>query len=97
MLLGFFQPGIVFFGEEVKLNFVRYRPEFDNCDLLIVAGTSLSVQPFASLIDRVPKTTPRPLINRDEVGVKVCAFVRHSSFLVSMRVLTNDFLGGFFF
>ncbi len=38
------------------------------CDLLIVMGTSLKVYPFASLVNDVPATTPRLLINRDEVG-----------------------------
>jgi NAD+-dependent protein deacetylase sirtuin 2 len=35
---------------------------------LIVMGTSLQVQPFASLIHKVPATCPRLLINREEVG-----------------------------
>ena len=38
--------------------------DFDKCDLLIVMGTSLVVQPFASLIDKVPAVCPRLLINR---------------------------------
>jgi len=32
-------------------------------------GTSLSVNPFASLIDRVANHVPRLLINREKVGV----------------------------
>ncbi len=40
------------------------------CDLLVVMGTSLVVQPFASLVDRVPPDCPRLLINREKV---VCA------------------------
>ena len=31
-------------------------------------GTSLRVQPFASLVGRVPPNCPRLLINREEVG-----------------------------
>lgn len=42
--------------------------DFHICDLLIVLGTSLSVQPFASLIHRVPTTCPRVLINLEPVG-----------------------------
>lgn len=38
------------------------------CDLLIVLGTSLSVQPFASLIHRVPLSCPRLLLNLEAVG-----------------------------
>lgn len=37
-------------------------------DLLIVIGTSLTVHPFASLVDLVPDDCPRVLINLDEVG-----------------------------
>lgn len=39
-----------------------------NADLLIVMGTSLTVHPFASLVDLVPDDCPRVLINLDEVG-----------------------------
>ena len=39
-----------------------------SCDLLIIMGTSLAVQPFASLVDHVSKTTPRLLINREKCG-----------------------------
>ena len=39
-----------------------------NADLLIVIGTSLTVHPFASLVDLVPDDCPRVLINLDEVG-----------------------------
>lgn len=42
--------------------------DFPKCDLLIVIGTSLQVQPFASLINRVPETVPRLLVNRELVG-----------------------------
>jgi hypothetical protein len=37
--------------------------------LLIIIGTSLQVQPFASLIDEVPETVPRLLINKEMAGV----------------------------
>jgi len=38
------------------------------CDLLIVIGTSLRVQPFAGLIDMVKSNCPRLLINKEKVG-----------------------------
>jgi hypothetical protein len=44
--------------------------DFKQCDLLIVMGTSLEVQPFASLINRVPVKTPRLLLNREVVGLR---------------------------
>lgn len=33
--------------------FVKFTQDFVDCDLLLVIGTSLQVQPFASLIKRV--------------------------------------------
>lgn len=37
--------------------------------MLIVIGTSLQVQPFASLVDDVPEHVPRLLINKELAGV----------------------------
>ena len=75
---GLVKPDIVFFGEKLPDRFYQLsgilpfpdfgcgqEPDFDKCDLLIVMGTSLVVQPFASLIDRVPKECPRLLLNRE--------------------------------
>lgn len=45
-----------------------HSQDFSTCDLLIVLGTSLSVQPFASLVHRVPDTCPRLLLNLVSVG-----------------------------
>lgn len=42
--------------------------EIENCDLLIILGTSLKVQPFASLVNKVSNTTPRLLINLEQCG-----------------------------
>ena len=66
---GLVKPRIVFFGESLPPAFHEgITRDFPQCDLLLCMGTSLTVQPFASLIDRVPATTPRLLINREEVG-----------------------------
>ena len=49
---GLVKPDIVFFGEQLPERFGRLVPaDFDACDLLLVMGTSLQVQPFASLVD----------------------------------------------
>ena len=37
------------------------------CDLLMVLGTSLQVQPVASLIHRVNDSTPKLIINKENV------------------------------
>ncbi|XP_069580679.1 NAD-dependent protein deacetylase sirtuin-3, mitochondrial [Brachyistius frenatus] len=65
---GVVKPDIVFFGEELPRNFFKYLRDFPLADLLIVMGTSLEVEPFASLAGAVRSSVPRLLINRDPVG-----------------------------
>ena len=48
---GLVKPDIVFFGESLPEAFFRHaEQDFPEADLLIVMGTSLVVNPFASLI-----------------------------------------------
>lgn len=62
------KPDIVFFGEQLPMRFfTAVQNDLPKCDLLIIMGTSLVVHPFASMIDRVPRHTPRLLINREKV------------------------------
>lgn len=66
---GLVKPDIVFFGENLPSSFYTSPDEdFKDCDLLIIMGTSLEVQPFASLITRAGPRCVRLLINRDAVG-----------------------------
>uniref|UniRef100_A0A672GTE3 NAD-dependent protein deacetylase sirtuin-2 n=1 Tax=Salarias fasciatus TaxID=181472 RepID=A0A672GTE3_SALFA len=45
------KPDIVFFGENLPVRFfTAMKMDFPRCDLLIVMGTSLQVQPFAGLV-----------------------------------------------
>ena len=65
------KPDIVFFGENLPVRFGKLaKVDFnrENCDLLIVMGTSLQVQPFAGLIEYPDIDCPRILINREKVG-----------------------------
>ncbi|XP_067317104.1 NAD-dependent protein deacetylase sirtuin-2-like isoform X1 [Anolis sagrei] len=63
------KPDIVFFGENLPSRFFSLmQSDFQNVDLLIIMGTSLQVQPFASLVARVPTNTPRLLINKEKTG-----------------------------
>lgn len=67
---GLVKPDIVFFGESLPERFQGLvMQDFPSCDCLIVMGTSLQVQPFASLIDMVPATAMRILINREVTGL----------------------------
>ncbi|NWS73621.1 SIR3 deacetylase, partial [Crotophaga sulcirostris] len=65
---GLVKPDIVFFGEELPQRFLLHLTDFPMADLLFVIGTSLEVEPFASLAGAVRSSTPRVLINRDLVG-----------------------------
>lgn len=65
---GLVKPDIVFFGEALPEAFHRNRTLPASADLAIVMGTSLSVQPFASLPSFVREETPRILINQERVG-----------------------------
>ncbi|CAH0551911.1 unnamed protein product [Brassicogethes aeneus] len=66
---GIVKPDIVFFGENLPEKFHNLtNKDFAKCDLLIILGSSLVVQPFASLVDRVKDGVPRLLINREKAG-----------------------------
>ncbi|XP_018405777.1 PREDICTED: NAD-dependent protein deacetylase sirtuin-2 isoform X1 [Cyphomyrmex costatus] len=68
---GVVKPDIIFFGEMLPERFqVLADRDFIEADLLIIMGSSLVVQPFASLIDRVRNTCPRLLINNEKVGIQ---------------------------
>jgi len=65
---GLVKPDIVFFGEALPELFHRNRALPASADLCIVMGTSLTVQPFASLPGFCAEGVPRLLINSERVG-----------------------------
>ncbi|PQE32611.1 hypothetical protein CJF32_00004144 [Rutstroemia sp. NJR-2017a WRK4] len=65
---GLVKPDIVFFGEQLPEEFHRNTHVPREADLAIVMGTSLSVQPFASLPSLVSESAPRLLFNMETVG-----------------------------
>ncbi|KAJ8495195.1 hypothetical protein ONZ45_g12966 [Pleurotus djamor] len=65
---GYVKPDIVFFGESLPNEFLQAIPTVGEADLLVVMGTSLTVHPFASLVEYVDDSCPRVLINLDRVG-----------------------------
>lgn len=65
---GVVKPDIVFFGEDLPRKFYELpEQDFKECDLLIIMGTSLAVEPFASLIGKAKKKCVRLLINREPI------------------------------
>lgn len=65
---GLVKPEIVFFGEQLPAAFFESRTLPMQADLCIVMGTSLTVQPFASLPGMTKEKTPRVHINKERVG-----------------------------
>lgn len=65
---GLVKPDIIFFGEQLPEEFHRNRSLPSSADLCIVMGTSLTVQPFASLPGFCSEGVPRVLINLERVG-----------------------------
>ena len=63
------KPDIVFFGENLPQRFQELvESDMDECDLLIVQGTSLLVNPVAAMPAWVGRNVPRLLLNRELVG-----------------------------
>jgi NAD-dependent histone deacetylase SIR2 len=65
---GLVKPDIVFFGEPLPDGFRQNMPKVAQANLMIIMGTSLTVQPFASLPGYALEGIPRVLINLERVG-----------------------------
>lgn len=66
---GYVKPDIVFFGEALPVRFFEtWDEDCDDVEFGLVAGTSLTVFPFASLPAELSYKVPRVLINREVVG-----------------------------
>ncbi|KAH7037274.1 DHS-like NAD/FAD-binding domain-containing protein, partial [Microdochium trichocladiopsis] len=65
---GLVKPDIVFFGEQLPSTFFDNRHVPAEADLVLVLGTSLSVQPFALLPGLAREGVPRVLFNLQRVG-----------------------------
>ncbi|QLQ79272.1 hypothetical protein HG537_0B06200 [Torulaspora globosa] len=73
---GLVKPAIVFFGEGLPSRFFDtweedqewFLNEKEKNHLVLIAGTSLTVYPFASLPEEVPSEIRRALINKELVG-----------------------------
>lgn len=74
---GLIKPDIKFFGERLDNRFFRLvKEDFPKCELLIIIGSSLSVMPFAQLVQRAPPRCPRLLINKTKSGHDIPAILR---------------------
>ncbi|PFH51230.1 hypothetical protein AMATHDRAFT_59518 [Amanita thiersii Skay4041] len=65
---GLVKPDIVFFGQSLPPRFFESFGDVRQADLLIIIGTSLTVYPFAALVDLPKSGCPRVLINLERTG-----------------------------
>lgn len=64
------KPDVVFFGERLPATFSKYKTDFPQCDLLIVCGSSLQVDPVCDLPRHLKSDVPCFLINKEKVKEK---------------------------
>lgn len=65
------KPDVTFFGQKLPQNYRRnYQNDFQNCDLLIVCGSSLQVEPVCSLPNYLNSDVPCILMNKEKVKEK---------------------------
>ena len=63
---GAMKPGVVFFGEMLPNKFYElHENDLWDCDLLLIAGTSLKVFPVANLVSLTKSNVPRIVLNRE--------------------------------
>ncbi|KAI5960659.1 SIR2 [Candida pseudojiufengensis] len=68
---GVYKPDITFFGEDLPEKFYScLSKDAIDCDLVIVVGSSLKVEPVSSMIDQIPKNVKKVLINKDPIPDK---------------------------
>lgn len=66
---GYVKPDIVFFGEALPSKFFQmWQKDADEIEIAMVAGTSLTVYPFAGLPSEVKRSAFRVLVNNVVVG-----------------------------
>ena len=66
---GHVKPDIVFFGEQLPSRFFEaWQSDCDAVEVAVVAGTSLTVHPFAALPSQVGADVLRVLVNKEAVG-----------------------------
>lgn len=64
------KPDIIFFGEKLPGEFNAIaRTSCRECDMMIIIGTTLVVQPFAALPGACGEDVPRVLVNMDKVAM----------------------------
>lgn len=87
------RPHIVWFGEMVPMMDQAYFLA-EKADYFVVIGTSLAVYPAAGLIDYIPTTTPKYLIDPSDVkvnGIANLTSIKEKA-SIGMTMLANELL-----
>jgi NAD-dependent deacetylase len=87
------RPHIVWFGEMVPMMDQAYFLA-EKADYFVVIGTSLAVYPAAGLIDYIPTTTPKYLIDPSDVkvnGIANLTTIKEKA-SIGMTILANELL-----
>ena len=97
---GIIQPDVVLYGDDLPDEmFEQLDYDFKNCDLLIVMGTSLKVEPFPGMIEDPPLNVPRVLINNEPVVTYIEELKEENGKLIEISKdrLSQKFKFGHFF
>ena len=74
------KPSTVLYGRSLPAHFFKSAPkDMAATDVMLIIGTSLTVQPAASLPDQLPPLSAKVLVNRDQVRSAYMASWRASS------------------
>ena len=96
----FIIPDVVMNDDDLPEEFFdQLDKDFQECDLLIVMGTSLTVEPFPGMIEDPPLNVPRVLINKEPVVTYVEKLAEKNGKLVEISKdrLSQKFKFGHFF
>ena len=77
------KPNVVFYGENLPKRFFEKMEECKDSDLVIIMGTSLIVQPFASIPDILDRDAWKVAINKDYIGYYNYEFLTMNSIFIS--------------
>jgi NAD-dependent deacetylase len=87
------RPDVVWFGEAVP-NMLKAMEICKDADILIIIGTSLSVYPAANIVDFVPDSCEKYLIDPKDVlvsGIKNLTFIKEKA-SIGIPILANTLI-----
>jgi hypothetical protein len=81
-----YKPNVVFFGEDLPVEFYfKCKEDLPKCDLMVVIGSSLKVSPVCDIISdpSLPADVPRILINKEMICLFSLFFFEHIIIYIS--------------